>query len=99
MEVRELLDKYEYCGDDAKIVMGSALEALNGTDSPLGVPKVKELLSLMDENIPVPERDADKPFMMSIEGTFHIGGRGTVATGTVDTGKIKAGEDVEIVGY
>lgn len=53
----------------------------------------------MDTTIPIPERDADKPFMMSIEGTFHIGGRGTVATGTIDTGKIKAGEDVEIVGY
>lgn len=70
MEVRELLDKYEYNGDEAEIVMGSALEALNGTGSDLGVPKVLELLEKMDTTIPVPERDADKPFMMSIEGTF-----------------------------
>lgn len=99
MEVRELLDKYEYKGDDTIIIKGSALEALNGTDSPLGVPKVKELLQHMDKEIPIPERESDKPFMMSIEGTFQIAGRGTVATGTVDTGKVKAGEDVEIVGF
>lgn len=99
MEVRELLDKYEYNGDEAQIVFGSALSALNGTDPEIGSQRVQQLLNTMDETIPIPERAVDKPFMMSVESTFSIAGRGTVATGTIDTGKVKVNDEVELVGY
>lgn len=99
MEVRELLTKYEYDGDAAPVIFGSALCALNNTDPEIGINKVNELLDTMDKKIAVPERTVDKAFMMSVESTYQIPGRGTVVTGTVDTGKIKIGEDIEIVGY
>jgi elongation factor Tu len=98
MEVRELLDKYEYPGDDLPIVVGSALEAMNGTDSKFGEPSIIELMSHVDEYIPLPVRETEKPFLMPIEDVFSIPGRGTVVTGRVERGIIKPGEDVEIVG-
>lgn len=84
MEVRELLSEYEFNGDDATVIKGSALHAINDTCPELGESKVLELLDAMDRTIPVPERDLDKPFMMSVDSTFTIPGRGTVVTGTVD---------------
>lgn len=99
MEIRELLSKYEYDGDDAIFVKGSALAASNDTDPELGEKKILELLKVMDETIPIPERPIDKDFMMSVDSTFTVPGRGTVVTGTIEQGKIKVGEDVEIVGY
>jgi elongation factor Tu len=99
MEVRELLNKYEYKGDEAKFVRGSALCAMNDTEPELGEKKVLELVDAMDTLIPEPVRDTDKPLLMSVESTFTIGGRGTVATGTIETGKVKVGEDVDLVGY
>lgn len=99
MELRELLTKYDYDGNAASFVFGSALCALKGTDAEIGEQKIVQLLDTMDKTIPIPTRDIDKPFSMSIEGTLQIEGRGTVVTGTVDTGRVKAGEDVDIVGY
>lgn len=99
MELRELLTKYEYDGNAASFVFGSALCALKGTDAEIGEQKIIQLLDTMDKTIPIPTRDIDKPFSMSIEGTLQIEGRGTVVTGTVDTGRVKVGEDVDIVGY
>lgn len=85
MEVRELLSKYEYDGDAAKIIKGSALQASQeGGDPELGEKAVMELLDTMDAVIKLPERPIDKPFLMSIDGTYHIAGRGTVVTGTID---------------
>lgn len=98
MEVRELLSKYDYDGDDTAVVKGSALNAAQDTNVALGEERVMELLKVMDETIPVPERPIDKDFMMSVDSTFTIPGRGTVVTGTVEQGKIKVGEDVEIIG-
>jgi len=98
MEVRELLDRYEFPGDDTPIVIGSALKALEGDTSELGVPSVKKLVETLDEYIPEPERPVDLPFLMPIEDVFSISGRGTVVTGRVDRGVIKVGEEVEIVG-
>lgn len=98
MEVRELLAKYDYDGDDTAVVKGSALLATQDTNPELGENKVLELLQVMDDTIPVPERPIDKEFMMSVDSTFTIPGRGTVVTGTVEQGKIKVGEDVEIIG-
>lgn len=99
MEIRELLNQYEYPGDDAPIIFGSALSALNGTEPEVGQAKVEELLRIMDEVIQPPIRDITKPFRMSIEGKHSIGGRGIVVTGTIDTGKCKNGEEIELVGY
>ena len=101
MEVRELLSKYEFPGDDIPIVRGSALKALESTSTDPNAPEYKSILDLMeavDNYIPTPERDVDKPFIMSVEDVFTITGRGTVATGRVERGKIKVGEEVEIVG-
>jgi len=84
MEVRELLSEYEFDGDNATVIKGSALHVINDTNPETGEDKVFELLAAMDETIPVPERDLDKPFMMSVDSTFTIPGRGTVVTGTVD---------------
>ena len=98
MEVRELLDAYEFPGDDTPIVTGSALKALEGDTSEIGVPSVKKLVEEMDNYIPQPERDTDKPFLMPIEDVFSISGRGTVTTGRVERGVVKVGEEVEIVG-
>jgi elongation factor Tu len=97
MEVRELLSKYQYDGDNAPVVRGSALQALNGED--FGVNSVKELISKVDEYIPQPVREVDKPFLMSVEDVFSIKGRGTVATGRIERGVIKVGEEVEIIGF
>ena len=96
MEVRELLDKYEFPGDDTPIVIGSALKALEGEAD--YVEKVKELVAALDDYIPEPERAVDQPFLMPIEDVFSISGRGTVVTGRVERGIIKVGDEIEIVG-
>jgi len=101
LELRELLTEYKFPGDTTPIVRGSALQALESTSKDLNAPEyasIKELLRVVDEYIPEPVRDIDKPFMMSVEDVFSIKGRGTVVTGRVDRGKIKVGEPVEIVG-
>jgi elongation factor Tu len=98
MEVRELLDRYEFPGADTPIIIGSALQALQGDAGELGVPSVKKLVETLDEYIPEPERATNLPFLMPIEDVFSISGRGTVVTGRVDRGVIKVGEEVEIVG-
>lgn len=99
MEVRELLDKYDFPGDDTPIIRGSALCALNGDDPKLGKDAVMELMKTVDEYIPEPVRDLDKPFVMPIEGVHSIPGRGTVATGRVEQGIVKVGQDLEIFGF
>jgi elongation factor Tu len=98
MEVRELLDSYDFPGDDTPIVIGSALKAVEGDQSDIGVPSIIKLLEAMDEYIPEPERDVDQPFLMPIEDVFSISGRGTVVTGRIERGVVKVGEEVEIVG-
>ena len=100
LEVRELLSKYEFPGDDIPIVRGSALQALNAEslDDP-AVQPILELMEKVDEYIPTPQRDVDKPFIMPIEGVFSISGRGTVVTGRIERGKVKVGDEVEIVGF
>jgi elongation factor Tu len=97
MEVRELLDQYEFPGDDTPVIRGSALEALNNPEGPWG-DKIIELFEQVDTYIPEPKRDVDKPFMMAVEDVFSITGRGTVATGRVDRGVLKVSDEVEIVG-
>jgi elongation factor Tu len=96
MEVRELLTKYEYPGDDAPIIKGSALKALNGDEEAQG--QIMELVEALDTYVPDPVRDIDKPFLMPVEDVFSIKGRGTVATGRVETGVVKVNEEIEIVG-
>ena len=98
MEVRELLSKYDFPGDDTPIVKGSALKAMEGDEGELGAEAVKELLKALDEYIPVPQRAVDLPFLMPIEDVFSISGRGTVVTGRIERGIVKVGEEVEIVG-
>ena len=98
MEVRELLDQYDFPGDDTPIVIGSALKALEGDTSDVGMPSVQKLGETLDEYIPEPERDVDQPFLMPIEDVFSISGRGTVVTGRIGRGIVKVGDDVEIVG-
>ncbi len=98
MEVRELLSYYEFPGDDTPIITGSALKALEGDESDIGVPSILKLMDEMDVYIPQPERDTEKPFLLPIEDVFSISGRGTVVTGRIDRGIIKVGEEVEIVG-
>jgi len=98
LEVRELLTKYEFPGDDIPIINGSALKALEGEDSDMGVGSIDKLLEAIDSYIPEPTRDVDKPFLMPIEDIFSITGRGTVATGRIERGIVKVGGDVEIVG-
>jgi len=98
LELRELLDKYEFPGDDTPIVTGSALKALEGDPSDIGVPSIIKLVEALDSYIPMPERPVDKPFLMPIEDVFSISGRGTVVTGRIERGVIKVGEEVEIVG-
>jgi elongation factor Tu len=98
MEVRELLDKYEFPGDDTPIIRGSALKALEGEKSELGEESIGKLAEALDSYIPEPERAIDGPFLMPVEDVFSISGRGTVATGRVERGKVKVGEEVEIVG-
>jgi len=98
MEIRELLSKYEFDGDNIPVIRGSATCALSGSNDKFGKDAVLELMKAVDEYIPQPERPLDKPFMMPIEDVFSISGRGTVVTGRVDTGIVKVGEEVEIVG-
>ena len=98
MEVRELLDAYDFPGDDTPVIMGSALKAIEGDESEIGVPAIKKLLDALDSWIPQPEREIDKAFLMPIEDVFSISGRGTVVTGRVERGIVKVGEEVEIVG-
>ena len=98
MEVRELLSLYNFPGDDTPIIRGSALKALNGEDSELGTQAIKKLMDALDTFVEMPVRELDKPFLMPVEDVFSISGRGTVATGRVETGIIKVGEEVEIVG-
>ena len=98
MEVRELLNEYEFPGDEIPIISGSALAAVEGRDDEIGKNKVLELMNAVDEYIPTPERPLDKPFPMPVEDVFSISGRGTVVTGRVEQGVIKVGEEVEIVG-
>jgi len=98
MEIRELLSSYDFPGDDIPIVAGSALAALEGRDDEIGKDKILELMAAVDEYIPEPERAIDKPFLMPVEDVFSISGRGTVATGRVESGIIKVQEEVEIVG-
>ena len=97
MEVRELLSEYEFDGDNTKIIVGSALKAIEDPEGPWG-DKIVELMEAVDEEIPEPERDVDKPFLMPVEDVFSITGRGTVATGRVERGVLKVGDNVEIVG-
>jgi elongation factor Tu len=98
LEVRELLSKYEFPGDDIPIIRGSALKALEGDKSELGEPSIDKLMEAVDTYIPEPQRALDSPFLMPVEDVFSISGRGTVATGRVEKGVVKVGEEVEIVG-
>jgi elongation factor Tu len=97
MEVRELLTKYQFPGDDVPVIRGSALGALNG--EPQWEAKVEELMEAVDKYVPRPDRAVDLPFLMPIEDIFSISGRGTVVTGRIERGKVKVGEEVEIVGF
>ena len=96
MEVRDLLSEYDFPGDDVPVIAGSALKALEG--DPSYEEKIMELMAAVDEYVPTPERDTDKPFMMPVEDVFSITGRGTVATGRVERGQVRVGDEVEIVG-
>src|SRR5574340_863763 len=98
MEIRELLSKYDFPGDDTPIIIGSALKALEGDQSDIGEPSIMKLADALDSYIPEPERAIDKPFLMPVEDVFSISGRGTVVTGRVERGVIKVGEEIEIVG-
>jgi elongation factor Tu len=98
MEVRELLDSYDFPGDDTPIIKGSALKALEGDTSPIGAPAILELMAAVDSYIPTPTRDVDKNFIMPIEDVFSISGRGTVVTGRIEAGVVNVGDELEIVG-
>jgi elongation factor Tu len=98
MEMRDVLNTYGFDGDNSPVILGSALCALNGTQPDLGITKIEELLKAVDEWIPTPERDMDKPFLMAIEDVFSIPGRGTVASGRVEQGKLKRDTEVELIG-
>jgi len=98
MEIRELLSSYDFPGDDTPIIKGSALKALEGDTSDIGMPAVVKLVECLDDYIPEPERAVDQPFLMPIEDVFSISGRGTVVTGRVERGIIKVGDEIEIVG-
>ena len=98
LEVRELLTKYEFPGDDIPIIRGSALKALEGDGGPLGKEAISKLMEAVDSTVPEPKRDVEKTFLMPIEDVFSISGRGTVVTGRIERGMVKVGEEVEIVG-
>jgi len=98
MEIRELLSSYDFPGDDTPIITGSALKALEGDTSEIGVPSIEKLMEALDSYIPVPERPVDQPFLMPIEDVFSISGRGTVVTGRIERGVVKVGDEIEIVG-
>ncbi len=97
LELRELLSSYEFPGDDLPVVMGSALEALNDPDGP-AADKIMELMAAVDDYIPTPDRDVDKPFIMPVEDVFSITGRGTVGTGRIERGVVNVGDEVEMIG-
>ena len=99
LEVRELLDKYDFPGDDVPVIRGSALQALENPEDEEKTKAIWELMTALDEYFPMPDRPVDKPFLMPIEDIFSISGRGTVATGRIETGVVKVGEEVEIVGF
>jgi len=98
MEVRDLLKEYDFPGDETPIIRGSALKALQGEASDIGIGSIDKLLATVDEYVPIPQRDIDKPFLMPVEDVFSIEGRGTVATGRVERGIVKVGEEIEIIG-
>jgi elongation factor Tu len=98
-EIRDLLKKYDFPGDKIPVIRGSATKALSGDTSELGEPAIQKLIDALDTYIPEPKRDVEKPFLMPIESVFSISGRGTVATGRIEQGKIKIGEEVEVVGF
>jgi elongation factor Tu len=98
LEVRELLSKYNFPGDTAPVIRGSAIKALNGEKGPTADEAIVNLMKALDESVPLPERPIDQPFLMPIEDVFSISGRGTVVTGRIDRGKVKVSEEVEIVG-
>ena len=98
MEIRELLDEYDFPGDDTPVIFGSALKALEGDTSEIGVPSVMKLVEALDSYIPEPVRDTDKTFIMPIEDVFSISGRGTVVTGRIEAGVVNVGDELEIVG-
>ena len=98
MEIRELLNKYDFPGDDTPIIKGSALKALEGDTSDIGIPSIDKLVEAMDSFIPMPERPVDGKFLMPIEDVFSISGRGTVVTGRIERGKVNVGDEIEIVG-
>ena len=98
MEIRELLDTYDFPGDDTPIIIGSALKALEGDDSEIGVPSIVKLVEALDSYVPEPERVTDGAYLMPVEDVFSISGRGTVVTGRIERGIIKVGEEIEIVG-
>jgi elongation factor Tu len=98
LEVRELLSEYEFPGTEIPIIKGSALKALEGDKGDLGEPAIQRLLDAVDSYIPTPKRQTDKPFLMPVEDVFSISGRGTVATGRIERGIVKVGEEIEIVG-
>ncbi|NOY17255.1 MAG: elongation factor Tu [Gammaproteobacteria bacterium] len=98
MEIRELLDMYEFPGDDTPVIIGSALKALEGDQSDIGEPSILKLAEALDSYIPQPERDVEKAFLMPIEDVFSISGRGTVVTGRIESGIVKVGEEIEIIG-
>jgi elongation factor Tu len=98
-EIRDLLKKYDFPGDTIPFVRGSALKALNGDKSEIGEPAILKLMDAVDAHIPMPAREIDKPLLMPVEGVFSISGRGTVATGRIERGQVKVGEEVEIVGF
>jgi elongation factor Tu len=98
MEIRELLTEYEFPGDDTPVIFGSALKALEGDTSDIGIPSILKLVEALDTYIPTPERDTDKSFLMPIEDVFSISGRGTVVTGRIERGVVNVGDEIEIVG-
>jgi elongation factor Tu len=98
-EIRELLTKNGFPGKDIPVVRGAAVKALNGDTSDIGVPAIMKLMEALDNGVPEPVREVEKPFLMAVEGVFSISGRGTVATGRIERGKVKVGEEVELVGF
>jgi elongation factor Tu len=99
MEIKDVLTKYQYDANATPFVRGSALKALTDQDPELGIKSIEKLLQTMDEKFIMPERNIDKPFLMCVDTIFFIKGRGVVATGTVEQGKVKLNEDIELVGY
>ena len=98
-EIRDLLKKYDFPGDTIPVIRGSALKALNGDQSEIGAQAIMKLMDALDNSIPTPAREVDKPFLMAVEGVLSISGRGTVATGRIERGRIKVGEEVDLIGF